>query len=323
MPEVVIFIVAAIAAVRGADWVGKASISIAQRLGVSSFVIGATLVSIATTLPELTVAAIANFVNNDPLYGLGNVLGSPIVNLGLILGLFFMITKHRPQLGYYSRSVNVLILISILLFLVSLVRPVNGFLSIFLIVSGLLFLFLEFVLSQKGHNILENVESRFERFISFFHLAGTRDVIFEFVFGTALLLFGAKFLVDSGIAISNTLGVDDFFISATLVALGTSAPELITMVTSVVKKRDGISIGNLVGASVLNLTIGVGLASLFSEAALPAPFNYLFYLTILSIGIVCLLVFFTRFRVEIIGGLLFALGVSYLILISVWEITLS
>lgn len=88
MPEIIIFVVALLAAIRGADWVGRASINFAKRLGVSSFVIGATFVAIATTLPELTVALISGVVNKNPLYGLGNVLGSPIINIGLILGGF-------------------------------------------------------------------------------------------------------------------------------------------------------------------------------------------------------------------------------------------
>ena len=248
MPEIIIFVVSLIAAIRGADWVGKASITFAKRLGVSNFVIGATLFAAATTLPELTVALISGTVNKDPLFGLGNVLGSPIINLGLILGLFFIVSRHRPSLGYYSRSVNIFIAVSAILFVVSLARPIGGLLSLSLILFGSIFLFLEFLLSERSQTFLDQVENRFEKFVSFFHLAGSKDVIFEFFFGAALLIFGCKFLVDSGIAIANGLGVDDFFISATLLAIGTSLPELITMITSVVKKRDGISIGNLVGA---------------------------------------------------------------------------
>src|SRR3989344_3495240 len=278
MPEIIIFVVSLIAAIRGADWVGKASITFAKRLGVSNFVIGATLVAAATTLPELTVALISGTVNKDPLFGLGNVLGSPIINLGLILGLFFIVSRHRPSLGYYSRSVNIFIAVSAILFVVSLARPIGGLLSLSLILFGSIFLFLEFLLSERSQTFLDQVENRFEKFVSFFHLAGSKDVI-----------FGCKFLVDSGIAIANGLGVDDFFISATLLAIGTSLPELITMITSVVKKRDGISIGNLVGASVLDLTVGVGLATLTASAAVPAPFNYLFFVSMIALGVVSLL----------------------------------
>jgi cation:H+ antiporter len=323
MPEVVIFIVALLAAIRGADWVGRASIYTAKRLGVSQFVIGATLVSVATTLPETTVAAISNFINQDPLYGLGNVLGSPIINLGLILGIFFMARKHRPTLGYYSRAVNIFIIIAGILLLASLFKPSGNFLSIFLILFGLVFLLLEFLLSQRTQSLADNLESRFEKFISFFHLAGSKDIVFEFLFGASLLLFGCKFLVDSGISIANTLGVDDFFISATVLAIGTSLPELFTMINSVAKKRDGLSLGNLVGASVINLTIGVGLATIFTPISVPEPFNYLFFLTALSIGVVCLAAIWQRFRIEMIGGLLFALATSFLILITVWELTFS
>lgn len=321
MPEVIIFVAALIAAIRGADWVGKASIGFAKRLGVSNFVIGATFVALATSLPELTTATFANLVNHDPLFGLGNVLGSPIINLGLILGLLFIVSKNRPSLGYYSRAVNVFIVIALILFVISISQPIGGFLSISLIIAGVVFLLLEYLLSQKSQTLFDQVENRFEKFISFFHLAGNRDIVLEFIFGVGLLLFGCKFLVDSGVAIASNLGVDHFFISATVLAIGTSLPELITMTNSLVKKRNEVSIGNLVGSSVINLTLGVGLATLGTATIIPAPFNYLFFITILALGILCLLVILPRFRVEMIGGLLFASAVSFLILISVWEIT--
>lgn len=319
MPEVIIFFIALVAAIRGADWVGKASISLAKRLGVSSFIIGATLVSFATTLPELTVAFISGTFNSDPLFGLGNVLGSPIINLGLILGTFFIISKHQPSLGYYSRAVNIFIVVSTILFIFSFYKPIGGLFSVFLILFGSLFLFLEFLLSQKTATIIDNVENRFEKFISFFHLAGSKDVILEFIFGVALLIFGCKFLVDSGIALAHGLNVDDFFIGASVLALGTSLPELITMITSVIKKRNGISIGNLVGASVIDITIGVGLATIGGSASLVPPFNYLFFLTMILLGLICLLALWRRFSIVYIGGMLFALAIGFVILLSVIE----
>src|SRR3989344_734841 len=266
MPEIIIFVVALIAAIRGADWVGKASITFAKRLGVSQFIIGVTFVSLATTLPELTVAFISGTINHNPLFGLGNVLGSPIINIGLILGSYFMISKHQPSLGYYSRAINIFIIISVILLIVSFFRPIGGLLSIFLIFFGVAFIVLEFLLSQRTRGLIDGVENRFDKFISFFQLAGNRDVILEFFFGTILLLFGCKFLVDSGVTLANNFGVDSFLISATVLAAGTSLPELVTMITSVVKKRDGISIGNLVGASVIDATIGVGLATIVKPA---------------------------------------------------------
>lgn len=168
MPEIIIFVVALLAAIRGADWVGRASINFAKRLGVSSFVIGATFVAIATTLPELTVALISGVVNKNPLYGLGNVLGSPIINIGLILGGFFILNKKHPSLGYYSRALNIFIIVTAIIFLVSLFRPIGGLFSVLLIGFGIVFLFLEFLLIQRTQTFLDEVENRFEKFISFF-----------------------------------------------------------------------------------------------------------------------------------------------------------
>lgn len=322
MPEIIIFAVALLAAIRGADWVGRASIIFAKRIGVSSFVIGATLVAVATTLPELTVAFISGIVEDNPAYGLGNVLGSPIVNLGIILGTFFILKRKHPSLGYYSRALNIFIAVSVILFLISVTKPIGGLLSFFLIIFGFVFLILEFLLIQRTQTFLDEVENRFERFISFFHLAGSKDVIFEFVFGTALLLFGSKFLVDSGTAIANSLHVDTFFISATVLALGTSMPELITMLNSLVHNRMNLSMGNLVGASVLNLTLGVGFATIAKPVSLEAPFNYLFFVTMFLIGVVALSTLWQKLRIEVMGLVLVVLAVGFLILLSVLEFTL-
>lgn len=319
MPEIIIFVVALLAAIRGADWVGRASINFAKRLGVSSFVIGATFVAIATTLPELTVALISGVVNKNPLYGLGNVLGSPIINIGLILGGFFILNKKHPSLGYYSRALNIFIIVTAIIFLVSLFRPIGGLFSVLLIGFGIVFLFLEFLLIQRTQTFLDEVENRFEKFISFFHLVGSKDVVLEFVFGTGLLLFGSKFLVDSGTAIANSLHVDNFFISATILALGTSTPELITMINSLFHNRMSLSIGNLVGASVLNLTLGVGFATVATPAKLPIPFTYLFFITMLALGLVGLIALWQKFRIEVVGGILVTIAVLFLITISILE----
>lgn len=321
MSEIVIFTVALIAAIRGADWIGKASITFAKRLGVSPFVIGATFVSLATTLPELTVGFISGTFNHDPLFGLGNVLGSPIINIGLILGSFFIIAKHQPSLGYYSRAINIFIIVSFILLIASFFVPIGGLLSLFLILSGLAFIVLEYLLSQREGGLIDSIESRFEKFISFFHLVGNRDVILEFIFGTALLIFGCKFLVDSGITIANNIGVDDFFISATLLAIGTSLPELITMITSLVKKRDGVSIGNLVGASVIDITLGTGLATIVKPATLSTPFNLLFFGIMIALGIICLIALWKKVRIEIIGGTLVVIAICFIFSLALLEFT--
>ena len=255
------------------------------------------------------------------MFGLGNVLGSPIINIGLILGSFFIISKHQPSLGYYSRAINIFIIVSAILLIASFFNPIGGLLSIFLIFFGVAFIVLEFLLSQRTKNLVDGMESRFEKFISFFHLAGSRDVIFEFIFGTALLIFGCKFLVDSGVAIANDFGVDSFLISATVLAAGTSLPELVTMITSVVKKRDGISIGNLVGASVIDATIGVGLATIVKPAALTTPFSTLTFVTMIGLGIVCLVALWQRIKIEVIGGILVAVASAFVILLSLLEFT--
>ncbi|HSX58146.1 MAG TPA: hypothetical protein VLE47_02625 [Candidatus Saccharimonadales bacterium] len=319
MAELIIFVIALFAAIRGADWLGKASITVAKNYNVPPFVIGATLVSLATTLPELTIAFFSGNVSKNPLYGLGAVLGSPIINLGLILGILFIVSQTRPALGYYSRSVNIFILLSVALFLVSLYRPIGGIVSVILILSGFAYLFLEFTINQRQPSFFENLENRFEKFISFFHLAGDKTLVLEFVAGAMLLAVGCKFLVDSGVALANSFGVHDFYISTMVLAIGTSLPELFTMINSVMKKRVGLSAGNLIGASVIDITIGVGLATLTIPTTIPLPYALLFFVTIIALGITCLIALFRNISLTLVGGLLVSFAVSFIILLTIKE----
>lgn len=320
MPEIIVFIIALVIAIRGADWIGRSSIVYAKKLGLPHFVIGATLVSVATALPGLAVAAIAGTIDKDPQLALGSVLGSPLINLGIILGIFFFFSKSRPKIGYYSRAINIFIVIAILLLVISVSSDFGGLVSWLLIALGLLFLLLEFTIGKKSQTLWDKIESRFESATSIFSFHQKRESLLEFIFGAIFLAVGSYFLVNSSLSIAGSLKVPELFLSITLVALSTSFPELITMITSLVQKRDGLAFGNLVGASVIDLTIGVGLATTVNHTAIAYPANYLIFLPMLLMGAICLLALWKKIPLMVIGGLLLSTAFIFLLLFSLHEI---
>jgi len=316
MPEIIVFIISLAAAIRGADWVGRSAIAFAKQNGVSPVVIGATIVSLATTLPELSVAFISSILNNDSNVALGVVLGSPLVNLGLILGLLFFFSDQRPKLGYFSRSINLFIVISLLLLVVSLNQEIGGLISILLIILGSLYLTLEYIINKRFQTLEIRLQTRLESIFSLLSFTREKSFYWEFLIGAFLLGIGSKYLADTTVAIATLLQINQFLLSITLLAVGTSLPELITTLNSIIYKRYDLSIGNLVGASVLDLTIGVGAATVFHSGTLFFPNNFIIFSALIIIGVFSLFSLWKKIPLVFSGSLILVTGFFFLVLFS-------
>src|SRR3972149_1625809 len=316
MPEIIVFIIGLAAAIRGADWVGSAAVKWAKQQGVSQIVVGATLVSFATTLPEISIATIGGLINKDPLVALGAVLGSPLVNLGVILGILFIFSRRRPSTGYYLRALNIFLVTCLVLLILSFYRPLGNTVSLLFIALGIMFLVLEFIIGKRSIGSAETALNRFEGLLSLFSFPRDRALLLEFVLGVILLGVGSKFMVDSTISIASLLKIDEFFISVTLVAIGTSLPEFITAVNSLIYKRESLSVGNLVGASVIDITLGTGLATLFKGATLSYPINLYIFIPMIIIGILCLAALWKKLPLALVGVSLVVTAAASLALFS-------
>lgn len=319
MPEIIVFVISLAAAIRGADWIGRSAVVFAKEKGIPHIVIGATIVSLATTLPELTVATISSFANKDSQIALGVVLGSPLTNIGFILGLFFLFSNHQPQIGYFSRSINLLIVISLLLLVITLNRDIGGILSVLLIILGILYLVLEYLINKKTQPLEDKVETRFESFLSIFSFTKDKAIYFEFVLGAILLAVGSKYVADTSIALASFFHINEFLISITLLAIGTSLPELFTTINSLIYKRANLSIGNLVGASVIDLTIGVGLGTLFHSGTITYPNNLIIFSALILIGIFSLLSLWKKVPTAFVGSLLLGTALLFFVLFGLYN----
>ncbi len=232
--------------IKGGDYFVDAASFLAYVTGIPKFIIGATVVSIATTMPELTVSLLASLEGQKEI-AVGNAVGSVACNIGVIMAvsLLFLSGKQAKH-GLRTKS---LLLIAAVLFLWAF--GINSQLS-FVESSLLLLIFLLFMLSNvresKTGRQEERIRVRPERKESLLN-------VLKFVLGVAAIILGARLLVDNGTAIARIFFVPESIIALTLVAFGTSLPELATAITAIRKKESSLSVGNIFGANILDLTM--------------------------------------------------------------------
>ncbi len=254
---ILLFAVGLVLIIKGSDWFVDSTIWLATALRIPQFIIGATLVSICTTLPELLVSTGAA-INNDTSMALGNAIGSVGCNTGLILGVVVVFSTpllhHRSALKIKSSFISLAL---ILYFLIGL------FTGNFNYITGIIFLL--FAIGFVYYNYTE--ASKYKADMKNQAKADTskKTVIKNtvlFLIGLALTILGANLMIVYGEKIAVSLNVPSIVIGVTMTALGTSLPELVTAITSIRKKASALSIGNIFGANILNLTLVLGTTSI-------------------------------------------------------------
>jgi cation:H+ antiporter len=310
MTDFLIFLLSLFIVILGAEWLLAASISSARLLRIPEMVIGATLVSLATTMPENLVSVFASASYHSPL-ALGNIVGSGLVNLGLILGITLLVGHKQEEArgGRGRRRSLILFLLSLFIFFWLLIfGKINFYGGVILVSLGLGFLIYTFwyALRESGET-LGVVEEKLE--------AHPR-LILKFITGAAFLVFGARFLVESGVNLAKTFALSEIVIGITLVAVGTSLPELVTALTALVSGHERVSWGNLTGATVLTLTFALGLAAIFGDVSVSPQILLLDFLPLLLFsGLVLAFAFLPKLPKRLIGIILILAYFSYLSLL--------
>jgi cation:H+ antiporter len=259
---------------RGADWMIEGVVSFAERTGLPKIVIGATIVSLGTTTPEAFVSVMAAWMGNPGL-ALGNGVGSIIADTALIFGLTCILSRVPVDRYILNRTGIVQVGVAILLVAISLIawgtmpgepvldRWVGGFFLVLLAA----YMYLTYFWSQK-RSILETAHELPEQGQS----ASAVKSLFMITGGLFLVVAGARILVPSSVEIAGRIGVPEDIIAATLVALGTSLPELVTAIAAVKKGHPEITVGNIVGADVLNCLFVIGASAVTRPLAVSSNF---------------------------------------------------
>ncbi|MEG1687056.1 MAG: calcium/sodium antiporter, partial [Angelakisella sp.] len=254
-----LFILGLVFIVKGGDYFVDAASWMAEISGIPKFIVGATIVSIATTMPEMIVSVMAALDGKVDM-GIGNAVGSVTVNTALIMGVAICLLPFAINRKQYTFKMILLIIAAALLPL--LCR--NGQLGTFgsLVLLGLFLIF-----------IFENIRSAKEMKSTEPRPSVSRSVltanIFKFVLGTTGIVLGSRLMVDNGSVLARLLGVPESIIGLTIIAIGTSLPELVTMIVSVKKRQVALSVGNIIGANIIDLTSILPICALVSGGTLP------------------------------------------------------
>ena len=248
-----------------ADWFVDGASSIARNFGVSPLLIGLTIVGLGTSAPEILVSSIASFQGNPGL-AIGNAIGSNIANMGLILGATALIAPLAFHSRLLKRELPVLMLISIACYVLAL----DG-LSVFdgvLMLAGLfvfLFWMIRTAMSERKNDVLaQEIEAEIPETMT------NNKAWLYFAVGLVGLLISSKVLVWAAVNIAHTMGVSDLVIGLTIVALGTSLPELAASIGSVLKGEDDLAVGNVIGSNIYNLLAVYSLPALIAPGAVDA-----------------------------------------------------
>ncbi|MFT5372150.1 MAG: cation:H+ antiporter, partial [Lysobacterales bacterium] len=232
----------------------------ARNLGVSPLIIGLTIVGFGTSAPELVVSAVASYRGNSGL-ALGNALGSNIANLGLVLGITALIYPLRLESAALKREYPLLLLI-MLACLIMLLDLRYTQLEGWIMLAGLAVLIRWLVHLGMQRPATDALAEEFEAEIA--TDVPTKVAVFWLSVGLIVLPISSQFLVEGAVSIARGLGVTDVVIGLTIVAFGTSLPELATAVTSALRKEDDLAIGNIIGSNMFNMLGVLGIAAVIS-----------------------------------------------------------
>lgn len=256
--------------VKGGELFVSAAVRIAEFLRMPRVVIGSTLVSLATTTPELVVSLMAGSKGESGL-AVGNAVGSCICNIGLILG----VTASFRHVDIHLRALRTPLIAmfgcGVLLFLMSLNLRLTRWQGAVLILVGLVYFIYDFVHHARDTKPADVAEAReieeavAGRFAWFRTKTGS---VLQFLLGAGIVVLGSRWLVDAAVNLAGALGIPSIIIGLTVIAVGTSLPELVTAVVSARTNASDLAVGNVLGANIANLTFIVGTAAMLSEVTM-------------------------------------------------------
>ncbi|MBQ8189041.1 MAG: calcium/sodium antiporter [Lachnospiraceae bacterium] len=260
--NVVLLVVGFVMLVKGADWFVEGVAGIAEKFGIPQLVIGLTIVAMGTSAPEAAVSITAALSGNAGIT-IGNVVGSNILNILIILGLTAVITNVAVQKSTIRYEIPFMLVITIVL----IGQGVTG--GNIVLVEGvilwvLFLVYMAYLFMMAKNDKEEAEESKKDSPIWKLLLMG--------IIGAVLVVFGADVTVDAATIIAKTFGMSDRLIGLTIVALGTSLPELVTSVTAARKGKADIAIGNIVGSNIFNILFVVGTTALITPVAFESNF---------------------------------------------------
>ena len=305
--EYVILMVSLVGIVLGADWLVAGAVSIAKKYKVSDFVIGAAIVGVGTSMPELVVSFIGAVQGNADV-AIGNVVGSNIFNVLGILGLtalFFPIAISKDNVRFeipFCIAVSVLLMLLAMNFFNGTPATIDRPDGLILLLLFAFFMWYSFRRDMK--NAQDSETSGQEENVSIWMAIGKVAV------GLAVLITSCDFFVDNAVSVAKSFGVNDAFISLTLIACGTSLPELAASVAAAFKKNTQLALGNIIGSNIFNITLILGLSSQVMPLT-SGGITIVDYIVMIAAVIITMILSFKGRISRAAGGFMFLCFVGY------------
>lgn len=246
----------------GGEFLVRSSVALSFKFNVSKMVIGMTVVSFATSAPELLVSLKAALIGS-PAMAINNVVGSNIANIGLVLGITALVGAITVDKSFYKLNWPVMMIFSLVLYVfLKNDNTLTAFEGMLLFLGLILFLFLLIRKAKKDVNVEDIDES--------LAIVSNFKIIIWLLIGAAALKFGSDWLVEGARDIAISIGVSDAVIGVSLVAIGTSVPELAASVIAAAKQEKALSLGNLIGSNIFNIASVLGLTAMIKPIVIPA-----------------------------------------------------
>ena len=241
----------------GGEFIVRSSVALSLKFNISKFVIGMTVVSFATSLPELIVSINAA-LNNSPSIAINNVVGSNIANIGLVLALIALLSNISVNEKSFRRDWSWMFFLSIMLWLFIITdNELNGFEG-FLLIAFLVSFVYKVLKNSDSTELLNDVDDKLK-------LTSNFKILIWLFISSLTLYFGAEFLVDGAVKFANQINISEAVISVSIVAIGTSIPELAASLVAIAKNEKGISVGNLIGSNIFNIGSVLGITAIIKE----------------------------------------------------------
>ncbi len=296
----------------GAEFLVKGASRIAGILGIPPLIIGLTVVAYGTSAPEMAVSVMSSFAGQADI-AIGNVVGSNIFNVLFILGISALVAPLIVSRQLIRSDVPIMIGVSLLLLLFSLDGQLGRVDSIILFAGGIAYtLSLIYQASKQRNDVSNSEDDEFAREYSNSEvrtpLIWLKNLVFV-VGGLGLLVLGSRWLVDSAIAIARSLGLSELIIGLTIIAAGTSLPELATSVIASLRGERDIAVGNVLGSNIFNILAVLGVSGIVAPEGIPVSIEAIqFDIPVaMAVAFACLPIFYSGRRIDRWEGLLFLL----------------
>ena len=303
--NILLFLVGLTLLIIGSDWLIQGAVKFSFLFRLTPLFVGAVIVAFGTSAPEAGVGIIAA-IKNEPAIAFGNIIGSNIANIGLVLGLCALFRPLGVNRNIFKRELPIMILASVLLYVLSfdlIISRVDGLIFIILFI---IFCFISYRGAKKSATDKEINDFKFKKSLT--NLNRTLPVLAIVIISLLGIVLGADLMVRGGGRLARIFGINTWIIGITIFAIGTYLPELGASLTASIRKVPSISVGNIVGSNTFNILFVLGIISLIRPVSLSASVLRFELPVMLVFSVILFTVMRTKYRITRWEGLVMVLG---------------